>query len=174
MQQAGFYQQLGPENILDEDNAIHELFHHVIDPAICIYECERRAFLECHSLPKRTLPGGAPPIPLLPLGAEPVPGISPPALWAALHSTNPPLVVDVREPREFRESHIPGAIGLPLDQTLTRQCDLPRDGQLVLVCRSGRRSARAAIALTKQGYHDLRILEGGMLLWEQQNLLTAM
>jgi sulfate permease, SulP family len=174
MLQAGFYQQLGPENILDEDSAIHELFHHVIDPAICIYECERRAFRECHSLPKRTLPGGAPPIPLLPLGAEPVPGISPQALWTALHSARPPLVVDVREPREFRESHIPGAIGVPLDQTLTRQCDLPRDAQLVLVCRSGRRSARAATALVAHGYRDLRILEGGMLLWEQQNLLTAM
>ncbi|PDW00837.1 sulfate transporter [Candidatus Viridilinea mediisalina] len=174
MRLAGFYDHLGPENILDEDLAIHHLFHHTLDPAVCIYECERRAFRECYTLPKRTLPGGAPPITLLPLGVEPVPNISPTALWEAMHSSLPPLIVDVREPREFRQSHIPGAVPVPLDQVLTSPQRLPQSGRIVLVCRSGRRSARAAEALIAQGYRDLRILEGGLLAWEQANLLTAM
>ncbi|RRR65331.1 MAG: STAS domain-containing protein [Candidatus Viridilinea halotolerans] len=174
MRMVGFYEQMGPDNFLDEDVAIDHLFYHIIDPAVCIYECERRAFRECYTLPKRTLPGGAPPITLLPLGAEPVPTLRPIELWDALHSDLPPLVVDVREPREFRESHIPGAIAMPLDQVLTQQHKLPLSGRLVLICRSGRRSARAAEALIAQGYRDLRILEGGLLAWEQENLLMAM
>ncbi|NTU86172.1 MAG: SulP family inorganic anion transporter, partial [Chloroflexales bacterium] len=100
MRQTGFYEQLGASHFLDEDAAIGTLFYKVIDPAVCIYECERRAFLECHSLPKRTLPGGAPPIPLLPLGAAPAPTVAARELWEQLRGTAPlPLVIDVREPR---------------------------------------------------------------------------
>ena len=82
-------------------------------------------------------------------------------------------MVDVREPREFRQGHIPGAISLPLGEILTRHLDLPRSASIVLVCRSGRRSARAAATLMPQGYTGLRILAGGLLSWEGQNLLMA-
>lgn len=173
MRQAGLLDQLGADHILDEDEAIGHLFYKVIDPAVCIYECERRAFLECHSLPKRTLPGAAPPIPLLPLGATPAPTVSGRQLWDELRGEAPPLVVDVREPREFRQGHIAEARLLPLDQILAGPVELPRDRPVVLVCRSGRRSARAAAVLAPQGYDNLRILAGGMLAWEGQNLLEA-
>ncbi len=173
MRQAGFYAQLGPGHFLDEDAAIDTLFYKVIDPAVCIYECERRAFLECHSLPKRTLAGAAPPIPLLPLGAAPAPSVAGRELWEELRGQAPPLVVDVREPREFRQGHVPGAISLPLGEILVREARLPRDRPIVLTCRSGRRSARAAAVLAPQGYANLRILAGGLLAWEGQNLLTA-
>ncbi|MFV9506930.1 MAG: SulP family inorganic anion transporter [Oscillochloridaceae bacterium umkhey_bin13] len=174
MQMTGFLKALGPTQILDEDTAIGTLFYRVIDPAVCIYECEQRAFQECHTLPKRTLPGGLGMIPLLPLDAPGPPTLTPRALWQELHSTRPPLVVDVREPREFREGHVPGAILVPLDRLLSEASDLPNDGPIVLVCRSGRRSVRAAAALRAQGYRDLRLLEGGLLAWESQNLLVAL
>jgi SulP family sulfate permease len=174
MRATGFYAQIGPNQILDEDTAIDTLFYRVIDPAVCIYECERRAFLECHSLPKRTVhDGGAPPIPLLPLGAAPAPPVAPRELWEELHTAAPPLVVDVREPREFRQGHIAGAQLLPLGQLFNTPATLPRDRPIVLACRSGRRSARAASILRAQGYDQLRILSGGMLSWEGANLLTA-
>ncbi|NTU85325.1 MAG: rhodanese-like domain-containing protein, partial [Chloroflexales bacterium] len=80
---------------------------------------------------------------------------------------------DVREPREFHQGHIPEAILLPLDEILRVPADLPRGRPIVLVCRSGRRSARAAAVLASQGYDGMRILAGGMLTWEAQNLLTA-
>jgi SulP family sulfate permease len=173
MAATGFLEQLGADHILDEDAAIGTLFYHVIDPAICIYECERRAFKECYTLPKRTLEGGAPPLPLLPLGESPAPTITARALWEALKGDRSPLVVDVREPREFRQGHVPGAQLVPLPQLLATSVELPRDRPLVLACRSGRRSARAAATLRAQGYSDLRILDGGMLGWEGANLLTA-
>lgn len=173
MRATGFLQQTGPQHILDEDQAIDTLFYRVIDPAVCIYECERRAFLECHTIPKRTLEGGAPPIPLLPLGQSPAPELPPRALWDELRAEGPPLVVDVREPREFRQGHIPGARLLPLPQLLEAPAALPRGRPIVLACRSGRRSARAAAALKAQGYDDVRVLAGGLLSWEGANLLTA-
>ncbi len=174
MHQTGFFAQLGAARILDEDVAIDTLFYKVLDPAVCIYECERQTFRECQSLPKRTLPDDVAPMPLLPLEATPAPTITARDLWAALHRDGPhPLVVDVREPREFRQGHIPGAISLPLGEILTRHLDLPRSASIVLVCRSGRRSARAAATLMPQGYTGLRILAGGLLSWEGQNLLMA-
>lgn len=173
MRQAGLFDQLGADHFLSEDAAIDYLFYKVIDPAVCIYECERRAFRECYSLPKRTLPGPAPAIPLLPLGVKPSPTVSARALWEELRGPAPPLVVDVREPREFRQGHLPGAISLPLSELMAHEVTLARDRPIVLSCRSGRRSARAAILLTQQGYENLRLLDGGMLSWEGQNLLTA-
>jgi SulP family sulfate permease len=173
MRQSGLYDQLGPDHFLDEDAAIGILFYKVIDPAICIYECEWRAFLECTSLPKRTLPGAVPPLPLLPLGATPVPTVTSAELWTELRGAAPPLVVDVREPREFRLGHVPGAVSQPLGEILAGQIEPPRDRLIVLACRSGRRSARAAATLTTFGYVNLRILAGGMIAWEGQNLLTA-
>jgi SulP family sulfate permease len=173
MRATGFLRKTGPAHILDEDSAIDTLFYRVIDPAVCIYECERRAFLECHTLPKRTLDGAAPAIRLLPLGDTPAPTVAPRALWEELHGGRPPLVVDVREPREFREGHIPDALLIPLPQLLGAPPDLPRDRPIVLACRSGRRSARAAAMLASQGYANVRVLAGGLLSWEGANLLTA-
>ncbi|MEF3273580.1 MAG: STAS domain-containing protein [Chloroflexus sp.] len=168
MQISGFYQQLGPERFLDEDKAIEHLFYRVLDPAVCIYECDRRVFRECQELPKQSLPAHI----TLPLqdGQAP-PSIDARALWEALHSPQPPLVLDVREPREFQRGHIPGARNLPLSRLLTEREQLP-PGPLVLVCRSGRRSLRAATLLAPRTPPPL-VLEGGMLAWEAANLLEA-
>ena len=94
-------------------------------------------------------------------------------LWAELREPDPPLVVDVREPREFRQGHIPQARIIPLPQLLGGPADLPRDRRIVVVCRSGRRSALATAALLGQGYTELATLAGGMLAWEAANLLEA-
>ncbi len=63
-----------------------------------------------------------------------------------------PFVIDVREPREFNQGHIPDAHSLPLAHFLADDWQLPIDQPIVLVCRSGRRSRRAAMALTNKQY----------------------
>ncbi|WP_299645013.1 SulP family inorganic anion transporter [uncultured Chloroflexus sp.] len=168
MQISGFYEQLGPERFLDEDKAIEFLFHRVLDPAVCIYECDRRVFRECQELPKQTLPGHLA-IPLLD-GKSPA-QIAPRPLWEALHSPQPPLVIDVREPREFQRGHIPGARNIPLSRLIHERDAVPA-GPVVLVCRSGRRSMRAA-ALLAGRTPPPQVLEGGMLAWAAANLLEA-
>ncbi|MFO7536611.1 MAG: SulP family inorganic anion transporter, partial [Chloroflexota bacterium] len=51
MEATGCHQYIGEKNILSEDEAISHIFRHVLDPAICIYECPVRAFKECQNLP---------------------------------------------------------------------------------------------------------------------------
>lgn len=68
-------------------------------------------------------------------------------------------LVDVRTPEEFAERHLPGAINIPVQELARRMGELePRDRPLVLYCRSGSRSARAAKLLGDAGFgavHDL-------------------
>lgn len=171
MQSTGFVDMLDRTHFLDDDTAISQLFYHVLDPAVCIYECECKVFKECQNLPKQKLPAG------LTLHTDqptkPAPTITPQALWEQLHSATPPLIYDVREPREFQRAHIPQAQQLPLPQVLTQPVSLPHDRRIVLVCRSGRRSARAAQALAEQGLTNVAVLAGGLTAWEAAGLLEA-
>jgi SulP family sulfate permease len=84
-----------------------------------------------------------------------------------------PLVMDVREPREFRRGHVPTARSHPLSDILTNCPELPEDRLVVIVCRTGRLSVRAADMLRKEGYTNVLILEGGQRAWEAEGLLAA-
>jgi uncharacterized membrane protein YdjX (TVP38/TMEM64 family)/rhodanese-related sulfurtransferase len=92
---------------------------------------------------------------------------------ARAHDT-PPCVIDVRNPEEFTGplGHIPGAINIPVDQLVanTGLAGSPDDRQLVLVCRTDRRSAKAAEALRAAGYRHLAVLRGGMESWNAAGL----
>jgi SulP family sulfate permease len=171
MRAASFETFIGADHFLDEDEAIGFLFHRVIDPAICIYECPVRAFWECQNLPKRDVP--LPEHIHTPPPPEGVREVAPNALWQQLRTGAAPLVVDVREPLEYAQGHVPNAELRPLPALLAGADGLPADRPIVLVCRSGRRSLRAAGALLGRGYRDVAILQGGMVAWERDNLLTA-
>ncbi|WP_374685552.1 rhodanese-like domain-containing protein, partial [Promineifilum sp.] len=171
---------IGPGNLLDDDIAIHHIFHHVLDPAICIYECPVRAFRECQNLPKRfELLDGAPAIQGVVASTGPrldAPLIAPRELWRVLRLTSPsqhPAVLDVREPREYRRSHIAEAQSVPLSSLLKGGLTVANDRPIVLVCQAGRRSRRAAAVLRDLGYGDITVVEGGMQGWEAAGLLTA-
>lgn len=172
MQSSGFIRQLGIDHVLGEDQAIPFLFHRILDPAVCIYECEVRAFKECQNLPKRLLPVGFGGF-HLEAASVPIPMISPEELWKQLHYSSPPLVIDVREPREFARNHIQQALLKPLPVLMTQGLDLPLEKTLVFVCRGGRRSTRAAGMFVNKGYTNIRVLQGGMLAWEAAGLLEA-
>lgn len=75
-------------------------------------------------------------------------------------------VVDVRSPSEFGTGHIPGAVNVPLEQVGVRISDLPRGGEIVLVCESGRRAAMAAETLETGGL-KARVLEGSTAAWRK-------
>ncbi|MFN8454564.1 MAG: SulP family inorganic anion transporter [Anaerolineae bacterium] len=173
MESTGFCAQLGADHFLAEDYAIDYLFHKMLDPAQCIYECEVRAFKECQNLPKRPLPQGT--IPLYThIPANGIPEITPQELWRKLmRGDSPPLVIDVREPREFKQGHIPQAQLMPLPQLLAEKPNLPSDREVVFVCRSGRRSQRAAYIMQEQTQLNVRVLQGGVLAWEAAKLLEA-
>jgi sulfate permease, SulP family len=171
MRASGFVERLGADHLLDEDQAIEYLFYKVLDPAVCIYESGVRVFRECQNLPR---PDYAVTIPLMPVNPATLREIGARWLWERLREPSPPLVVDVREPREYAQGHIPQARLVPLATLLSElPSDLPRSRSLVLVCRSGRRSTRAAAILRAHGFDDIAVLRGGMLAWEAANLLEA-
>lgn len=191
MKASGFAQYLGEDHFLPQDSAVSELYYRQLDPAVCIYECPVRAFLECQNLPKNLYEAGSGIRMALPsLDAKTldgVPAIAPQELWQALHTPAPPAVVDVREPREFQRGHVPGALSMPLPILLGRlngaagegaqqgaQLTLPAGRPLILVCRAGRRSRRVAALLASQGTTEVKVLQGGMLAWEAARLLEAL
>lgn len=103
--------------------------------------------------------------------AEPpaVPTIGAQELVAREAARDPALVVlDVRTPEEFAAGHVPGAINVPHDQLEGRLAELAplRDKDVVVYCKSGRRSALALEVLGRNGYTRLRHLEGDMPAWE--------
>ena len=175
MQSTGFVTFLGKDHFLDEDNSITHMFYHVLDPVVCIYECPLRVFKECQNLPKQIELEGIPHESEIPEGI--VFGISPQELWQRLHlertAVPPPLVIDVREPREFKRGTIPGARSVPLPKILLDSVKLPNDRQIVFLDRTGRRSRRAAFAMQQLGVMNVAILEGGLLAWEAAGLLEA-
>ncbi|MCY1040771.1 rhodanese-like domain-containing protein [Corallococcus sp. bb12-1] len=73
--------------------------------------------------------------------------------------------IDVREPDEYTGplGHLPDAELVPLGTLEAASADWPRDAPLLLICRSGGRSARAAQALAQRGFQRLYNLAGGML-----------
>ena len=97
------------------------------------------------------------------------PLISQDDLLARLDRKDPDVVVlDVRTPAEFAAGHVPGARNVSHDQLERRLGELGdlRDRNVVLYCRSGRRTALATDVLRKAGFTKLLHLDGDYLAWE--------
>src|SRR3954470_19631218 len=73
-------------------------------------------------------------------------------------------VLDVREPVEWLHGRIEGAVHVPIGELAARTGELPSDGQLLVVCSVGGRSARVTAYLQQQGF-DAFNLAGGLVEW---------
>jgi len=84
------------------------------------------------------------------------------------------LLIDVREPHEYSGElgHIPGAQLVPMGTLLAAAQGWKKDAELLLVCKSGGRSAASAQALATAGFTRVMNLQGGMLGWNAQGLKT--
>jgi rhodanese-related sulfurtransferase len=91
-----------------------------------------------------------------------------------LASATPPLVLDVRKPREWADAHIDGSINVPLNHLEERIGELPRDRRIVVHCATGYRSSIAASLLARRGFERLAELTGGMAAWAQRNSKAAL
>jgi rhodanese-related sulfurtransferase len=74
------------------------------------------------------------------------------------------VVIDVREPAEFREGHLPGAVNIPMGQLTRRLDELDRGRPVYVVCASGNRSGAMVDVLTAAGY-DATNVAGGTSAW---------
>ena len=81
------------------------------------------------------------------------------------------VVVDVREYPEYAEAHLPGSRLIPLGE-LKRRPDLAGEGEVLLLCRGGRRATEAAEALASRLGVQPVVVEGGIEAWMQAGLPT--
>lgn len=93
---------------------------------------------------------------------------------AQMQSQSTPIV-DVRENDEWNAEHIAGAIHIPLGEISNRLNELEKykNSPIIMQCRSGGRSAKAADILTKAGFSSVLNMEGGLNAWQKADLKTT-
>jgi len=91
--------------------------------------------------------------------------ITPVALKARLDRGDALQIIDVREPNEYQINRIPGSVLIPLGEIPRRYAELDPDNELVMQCKVGGRSAKAADFLRSVGFKKVLNLQGGILEW---------
>ena len=79
-------------------------------------------------------------------------------------------VIDIRQPAELNGGVIPGAEALPMHIIPLRISEFKRDEKLIMVCRSGARSAQVCMFMQQHGYDNVFNLRGGMIAWAGSGL----
>lgn len=82
-----------------------------------------------------------------------------------LRATGEIVIIDVRESEEFALGRIPGSTLIPLEELARRTDEVPTDKPVIMVCRSGNRSAEAVKILQKAGFTNIHNMTGGMRAW---------
>jgi len=93
-----------------------------------------------------------------------------PAEASAMLSRGAVQLVDVREPWEYEEAHIPNCRLIPMGQVPGRLEEIDRETPAVIYCRSGSRSGKVVALLREHGYDKTLNLAGGILAWANAQL----
>lgn len=75
------------------------------------------------------------------------------------------FLLDVREADEWSAGHAPGAHHVPMMEIPARLAEIPTEGDVAVVCRSGHRSGQVTGYLLNNGWDNVRNLDGGMMQW---------
>ncbi|SNT26812.1 Rhodanese-related sulfurtransferase [Rhodococcoides kyotonense] len=88
-----------------------------------------------------------------------------PAAELPSDTTEPLILLDVREDDEWQQGHAPGAVHIPMSEIPSRLGEIDIDSQLYVVCKGGGRSARVVEYLNQIGYDAVNV-DGGMAAWQ--------
>ena len=83
------------------------------------------------------------------------------------------FILDVRTVAEWEEYHIPDSTLIPLDELEARIDEVPRDQEVVVVCRSGNRSQQGRDILKRAGFTEVSSMTGGLTEWGAQGYPTV-
>lgn len=83
------------------------------------------------------------------------------------------FVLDVREPSEWQEVHVPDSTLIPLGTLSDRLSEVPKDREVVVICRSGNRSAQARDVLLAAGFENVTSVAGGVIQWKAKGYPTV-
>jgi rhodanese-related sulfurtransferase len=97
-----------------------------------------------------------------------IPELTAKQLAEKLAGPNPPLLIDVREPREWAIARIAQAVLKPMGQTPEWMTELDPNAEIVLQCHSGRRSMQVALYLKANGFTQVFNLRGGIDAWSRE------
>ena len=92
---------------------------------------------------------------------------TPREIKARLDAGEPLQLIDVREPQEIMTAAIEGAQEYPMSQAMTWIDTLPKDGDLIIFCHHGSRSAQVAMALMQRGHTNVTNMRGGIDKWSR-------
>jgi hydroxyacylglutathione hydrolase len=92
------------------------------------------------------------------------------AIAEELASCAPPLLLDIRNPREWVTKHVEGSVNIPLNHLQERIAEIPRDRRIAVHCAGGYRSSIAASILQQYGITNLAEMAGGLAAWEAAKL----
>ena len=95
---------------------------------------------------------------------------SPQYAFEALSRSNPPMVLDVRNPGERTRKYIDGSETIPLNHLVEKSVALPRDRDILVYCAGGYRSSIAASILLRAGFTHVAEIAGGLAAWESAHL----
>lgn len=95
-------------------------------------------------------------------------------LKSLLQSDEEITVLDVREPEEYEEFHIPEAVSIPLGELKERMGELSNEAPIYVVCRTGNRSDMASSLLADQGFKDVINVKPGMSEWNGEDAGVSM
>ena len=90
--------------------------------------------------------------------------ITPSELKQRRDASDPPVVLDVREPWELEIVRLPGTVDIPMNEVPARLSELPKEREIVVMCHAGGRSMNVARYLEQLGYRVLN-LAGGIHAW---------
>lgn len=79
------------------------------------------------------------------------------------HNTS--LIIDIREPHEYEQAHIPGIPLIPMGNIPLYVDVLDKNKEYIFICRSGQRSFEVAHYLSQHGFSQVHNFDGGMLSW---------
>jgi len=83
-------------------------------------------------------------------------------------STDGPVLLDVREPHEFKFCHIPGSVNIPMNTLAGALNTLDRGRETVVICHHGMRSAQSGQFLIGNGFSNIINLKGGVAAWSAE------
>lgn len=89
---------------------------------------------------------------------------------AAVRERPDVVVIDVREQWEYDEAHVPGVTLIPMGTIPNRLDDIPRDKEVIVMCRSGNRSGQVTEFLRQAGFTNVHNMKGGILAWQEAGL----
>ena len=96
--------------------------------------------------------------------------VTAPMVAEELAGANPPLLLDIRNPREWATKHIDGSVNVPLNHLQERMGEVPRDRRIAVHCAGGYRSSIAAGILHQYGITNLIEMAGGLAAWDAAKL----